>query len=117
MTRESQIYKSAVEKSFSFLKGTTELADLWTKAIPLAEEAGYLLPISELHTTDDRLIETLARWREDNAHVYPTQFPVTFDGTKRWLRERLLDVPDRILFLIVTPQGHPVGHVGFAGAI
>ncbi len=116
-TRENETYHRAVERTFAFLKATSTLQDLWTKAIPLAEDAGYLLPVCELHADDEGLIETLGRWREENAHVYPTQFPVTFEGTRRWLRERLLDVPDRMLFLIVERGGAPVGHVGFAGAL
>jgi RimJ/RimL family protein N-acetyltransferase len=114
---QATVYKNAVEAAFRSMKETTRMDDLWAKAIPLGEDAGYLLPVCELHTADSELIETFGRWREDSAHVYPTQFPVTFEGTKNWLRKRLLDVPDRILFLIVDPLGKPVGHVGFASAI
>lgn len=116
-TRANETYRRAVARTFAFLKGTTSLQDLWTKAIPLAEGAGYLVPLCELHADDAALIETLGRWREESAHVYPTQFPVTFEGTRRWLRERLLDAPDRILFLIVDAGGAPLGHVGFASVL
>ncbi len=116
-TRANETYRRAVERTFAFMKGTNALQDLWTKAIPLAEEAGYLLPVCELHAEDADLIETFGRWREESAHVYPTQFPVTFEGTRGWLRSRLLDVPDRILFLIVDKGGSPIGHVGFASAL
>jgi perosamine synthetase len=117
MNRQNQTYRQAVERNFAFLKGTAELHDLWAKAIPLQENAGYLLPICELHRSDSQLINTLARWREENAHVYPTRFPVTIEGTESWLKDRLLDVPDRILFLIVDKTGYPIGHVGFASAL
>ncbi|MES1147358.1 MAG: bifunctional GNAT family N-acetyltransferase/PLP-dependent aspartate aminotransferase family protein [bacterium] len=116
-TREATVYRKSTEEMFRFLKSTKRLDDLWTKAIPLAEEAGFLLPICELHAEDHDLIDLLGRWREESAHVYPTQFPVTFEGTKSWLRFRLLDTPDRILFLIVDPKGKPLGHVGFASAL
>lgn len=115
--RANATYCRAVARTFAFLKGTTSPAELWLKAIPLAENAGYLLPICELHAEDEEMIEMLGRWREEHAHVYPTQFPVTFAGTKRWLRERLLDAPDRILFLITDPKGKPIGHVGFASVL
>ena len=115
--RANETYRRAVARTFAFLKGTTSLQDLWAKAIPLNQEAGYLVPLCEVHAEDAGLIETLGRWREESAHVYPTQFPVTFEGTRRWLRERLLDAPDRILFLIVDPAGTPRGHVGFAGVL
>lgn len=115
--REAPAYKKAVENGFRFLKQINRLDDLWNRSIKLGDDAGYLLPICELHTRDRELIELLGRWRAENSHVYPTQFPVTFEGTTNWLRHRLLDTPDRILFLIVDPLGKPVGHVGFAAAI
>lgn len=115
--RANQTYRRAVERTFAFLKGTNSLQELWTKAIPLAEDAGYLVPVCKLHADDATLIETFGRWREESAHVYPTQFPVTFEGTRGWLRSRLLDVPDRMLFLIVDKSGANIGHVGFASAL
>jgi perosamine synthetase len=115
--RANTTYRNAVERTFRFLKETRTAPELWTKAIELSDGAGYLLPVCELHAEDDGLIETLGRWREEHAHVYPTQFPVTFEGTKTWVRKRLLDAPDRILFLIVDVKGTPLGHVGFASAL
>lgn len=115
--RENLRFISAVQNAFQDMKAISNLPDLWASAIPLPEQAGYLLPLCELHAEDKELVETLGRWREDSAHVYPTQFPVTFDGTKTWLRKRLLDAPERILFLIVDPMGRPIGHVGFASAL
>lgn len=115
--REANVFKSAVDRTFRFLKSAHRADELWTRAIRLPEDAGYLLPIAEIHAEDDEVIETLGRWREESAHVYPTQFPVTFAGTKRWLRARVLDDPNRILFLIVDLGGKPIGHVGFASAL
>ncbi|MGV3618483.1 MAG: bifunctional GNAT family N-acetyltransferase/PLP-dependent aspartate aminotransferase family protein [Fimbriimonas sp.] len=115
--REATVYKSAVDRTFRFLKAAARADELWTRAIRLPEDAGYLLPVCELHAEDDELIALLGRWREESAHVYPTQFPVTFEGTKRWLRARVLDDPNRILFLITDLGGKPIGHVGFASAL
>ncbi len=115
--RTVEVFKQAVRKDFSFLKQTTRLDDLFAKSIPLAHGAGFLVPVCELHATDDGLIAKLAQWRAENAFAYPTQFPVTIAGTTSWLRSKLLDVEDRILFLVLDRYGNPIGHLGFANAI
>jgi perosamine synthetase len=115
--RASAVYDEAVRSTFAFLKATTRLDDLHAKAVELASDSGYLLPVCELHAGDERLIETLARWRDDNQHAYPTRFPVTLEGTARWLRAGVLDVEDRMLFLVCDRFGRPVGHLGFASAL
>ena len=116
-TRATETYKQGVRKNFSFLKQTVQLDDLFAKSIPLADNMGFLLPVCELHTTDTALIEQLAQWRAENAFAYPSQFPVTISGTVSWLRSRLLDVEDRLLFLVLDKHGHAVGHLGYASSI
>jgi perosamine synthetase len=113
--RSVDVYLRSVSRSFSFLKQTTALDDLFTKSVPL-DSGGYLLPICELHATDEALIKTLASWREKHRLAFPTQFPVTVAGTRAWLRQRLLDVEDRLLFLVTDEHGYPVGHLGLANA-
>ena len=54
----------------------------------------------------------LAKWREKANPFFPSQFPVTLEGTRRWLIKGVLEAPDRILFWVKTAQGRPVGHVG-----
>jgi perosamine synthetase len=114
--RTMQALTAAVRREFAFLKGTTTLSQLATRSIPLAADCGALVPVCELHTDDDALIARLSRWRSKNAFAFPTRFPVTDEGTRRWLRNALLDVDDRILFLVCERHGHPVGHLGFAAA-
>lgn len=115
--RSIETYKKAVRENFSFLKQTTRLDDLFAKSIHLADGKGFLVPVCELHATDDRLIAKLAQWREENAFAYPTQFPVTIAGTMSWLRSKLLDVEDRLLFLVLDRHGNSIGHIGFSNAI
>jgi len=110
-------YKMAVRNNFSFLKQTTKLDDLFAKSIILKNGEGYLVPVCELHTTDNNLIQLLAKWRDKNSFAYPTQFPVTIDGTAKWLRSKLLDIEDRILFLVLDKYSNRIGHLGFANAI
>lgn len=112
-----KVYKQAVKKEFSFLKKTRSLDDLFAKSIPLKENQGYLVPVSDIHSTDDKLIDQLAQWRIENSSIYPSQFKVTVEGTKQWLRKNLLDVEDKILFLILDSYGNRIGHLGFANGI
>jgi RimJ/RimL family protein N-acetyltransferase len=66
--------------------------------------------------TDGALIERLGAWRAASMANYPTQFPVTAEGTARWLREHVLGDADRLMFLIVDaddPYGVAYGHMGF----
>lgn len=80
------------------------------------EAGGRLLPVGRGHLADRDLIATLARWRTVNMQVYPTQFTVTIDGTEAWLRDRVLGVPDRVMFLVLAADGRRLGHCGFAEA-
>jgi perosamine synthetase len=117
VSRSREVFERAVRKELAFLKSTRTVADLHARAIVLPEGRGLLVPVCELHADDARLVATLSRWRADNAFAFPTQFPVTDDGTARWLRAGLLDVEDRVLFLVCDRHGHPVGHLGFANGL
>ncbi len=110
-------YKHSINNYFSFLKETTRLDDLHTKSILLPNDAGYLLPVCELHATDKNLISKFANWRKENGQFFPSQFPVTDEGTTTWLRKSVLDVKDRILFLVLDNHGEVVGHLGFANGL
>lgn len=115
--RSVDAFKEAVRKNFSFLKQTTQLDDLWSKCIPLKGGAGFLLPVCELHTSDSDLIAKFSKWRAENASSFPSQFPVTLEGTKTWLRSHLMDVEDRMLFLVMDKFGKAIGHLGYANSI
>jgi perosamine synthetase len=114
--RRIETYRAAVRAEFAFMKSAATLEELAARSIPLADGAGMLVPVCELHAGDERLIGLLGSWRDESAFAFPTQFPVTRDGTATWLRRGLLDVPDRILFLVQDRFGHTVGHLGFAAA-
>ena len=82
--------------------------------LTLPDGAGQLVPVTERHDGDAALLAEFSRWRDENAFAFPTQFAVTLDGTSRWLRKGLLDVPDRLLFLVQAADETFVGHLGFA---
>jgi RimJ/RimL family protein N-acetyltransferase len=83
-------------------------------ATPIPITGGSLVPVCRARAADERLIAALARWRDANAFAYPTRFPVTQEGTATWLRDRVLAVPERIMFLVHDAAARPIGHAGFA---
>jgi perosamine synthetase len=115
--RTIETYKNTIRKEFEFLKKTTTSIDLFAKAIDLPDQLGCLVPVCEMHANDEQLISVLAKWRADNSFAFPTQFPVTLAGTRSWLRSKLLDVEDRLLFLVLDKHGYYVGHLGYANAL
>ena len=115
--RTRQVYDRAIRKEFAFLKSTDSIAHLHAHSIVVGEGDGLLVPVCELHADDDALIATLSSWRRDNYFAFPTQFPVSDEGTRRWLRSGVLGVADRLLFLVCDRHGRPVGHMGFANAL
>jgi RimJ/RimL family protein N-acetyltransferase len=110
-------YPEAVRSTFAALKRITCHDDLRQRRLALPQGAGHLVPVCELHAADREIVATLARWREQNSRWYPTQFRVTLAGTAAWLRAQVLDVEDRILFLVAGQSGGPVGHLGLANAL
>ncbi len=116
-SRKITVYKQTIKDIFLFLKQTKRFDDLLSKSIPLLEGEGFLIPVCELHKTDEKLINQLTQWRTENIFAYPSQFPVTIESTKIWLDKNLLQVEDRILFIILDQHGQNIGHLGFANAI
>jgi RimJ/RimL family protein N-acetyltransferase len=65
---------------------------------------------------DDALIGRLGAWRAQYMDHYPTQFTVTTEGTREWMRDRVVGDPHRVMFLLVDeddPFGSAYGHLGF----
>lgn len=110
-------YQQRVIKAFLDAKSSTSYLDAFKKSLHMPNNAGYLLPICEFHTMDNILIRKLAEWRDENSFAYPSRFPVTIEGTKKWLRSLILDANDRILFLVLDKGGNAIGHVGLANAL
>ncbi len=115
--RAAHVYNKAILGGFEFLKRTTRLDDLMAKAIALPDGRGHLVPVCDLHDGDDVLVARFADWREANSSAFPSRFPVTLAGTASWLRSKVLDVDDRLLFLVTDRRGYPIGHMGFANAV
>jgi hypothetical protein len=113
---EIEMYKTRLISTFSTLKQIDSYEAWNQKHIYIGNNMGILGCICELHANDDNLIAKLANWREE-ATTFRDQFEVTFESTKKWLRELLLNVPDRILFLVMDNKERPVGNMGFARSL
>ncbi len=69
-------------------------------------------PVTWQDVDDADSIKLLAHWREGAQNSFPAIFPVTLDGTRRWLIKQVLELPDRMLFWVKSPQGQKIGHAG-----
>jgi len=70
-----------------------------------------LVLLTEECAQDDQMMGFLAAWREENEEWFPTQFKITLEGTRKWFREGLIEVRDRLLFVIEVGE-RMIGHVG-----
>jgi len=76
------------------------------------EEIGRLRPVTVESLRNDDEMRKLAGWRRASAEWFTTQFSVTEEGTKEWIREQVLHTRDRILFFVDDASLTPVGQVG-----
>lgn len=107
------LFKRQVIRKLDQLKREEKLAippiiPIYHKKILL----GYLRSVTKSTLDDTAEIKRLAVWRKKHEWWFPAQFKVTVPGTKKWLKERLLETKDRFLFMIETPSGVPLGHIG-----
>ncbi len=107
MTRQKNILKSALTK-LKHSKSDNHVCSVSFKGKILC-----LTPITYRHVTSKKHISMLARWRDRNKQWFPTVFRVTHEGTRLWLKEKVLDDPDRILFFIHFKGEEPFAHAGF----
>lgn len=57
------------------------------------------------------ITKLLAWWRKKHEKWFPSQFKITLKGTTKWLKEKVIEMPDRLLFLIKV-KGEYIGHIG-----
>jgi RimJ/RimL family protein N-acetyltransferase len=81
-----------------------------------------LRPVTRCHLRDtpenNHLVSLLSEWRASNQEWYPSVFRVTEEGTKKWLKNQVIETDDRILFLIESVDRELFGHMGlFRGEI
>ena len=108
------VYKNAVTNNFRFLKSAKNIQEAYLRAIPISSK-GFLVPVCDAHLDDHDLLQKITNWRNVNVDVYQTQFAATLESTKIWMKDHLLAVDDRILFLVCENNGKAWGHIGFNG--
>jgi hypothetical protein len=74
---------------------------------------GYLRPFTETMLADEALIRTMAEARTRHKGFFLTQFDVTPENKREWLRESVLGNDRKMLFLVETLDGRVVGQDGF----
>lgn len=75
----------------------------------------WLEPVSISDLGSEKSVRLLSDWRKKHSWWFPTQFRVTYKGTRKWIKNQLLDKPDRILFWVVVPHNgasRKIGHLG-----
>ena len=74
---------------------------------------GQLSPCQVKSIMDtSKIIPLFAQWRNENNHAFASQPKATAEGTSKWYDNYLINLDDRILFLIKTPEGEPFGNMG-----
>ena len=61
---------------------------------------------------NNKIVKLLAKWRKKHQSWFQAQFKVTIKETKIWLEKKVIETPDRLLFLIRINNNF-IGHMGF----
>lgn len=113
----SKLFKQRVLNTFARIKQEKFNQNLPRK-LPIfdhkEELVAFLRPITKNTSKNRAEIHLLAKWRAENAFAFPSQFKVTFAGTKKWVERQLVQHPSRILFFIESNEAKPrlVGQIG-----
>lgn len=73
---------------------------------------GRLRPVTSETIHNEEEIGMLTEWRQTSREWFTTQFPVTEEGTRKWLKNEILQADDRILFFVDDVKLTPIGQVG-----
>lgn len=76
------------------------------------ETIGFLEPVTRDLALDDRVAGLLCRWRERHKQSFLSQSRNSPERTRQWLKDVLMPDDGRILFLIGTELGVPLGTSG-----
>ena len=76
-----------------------------------------MVPISQIHLNDDLIIKKLCEWRNKNSRFFVQNKKTDIAKTKIWMKKNLLNVKDKILFLVLKNGKTPIGHIGFANCL
>ena len=69
--------------------------------------------VATFRVVDDstETVKLLSKWRDTHYNAFYDKFKVTEERTKMWIQKQNLDLPGRILFMIIL-NGQKVAHMG-----
>lgn len=73
---------------------------------------GRLRPITVESIQNEDEIKMLAEWRHAAGIWFTTQFPITENGTREWIKHQVVEADDRILFIVEDQDQTPIGQIG-----
>jgi perosamine synthetase len=113
---------SASNESFSnsyiawvkLLKSSNSLKALVNNSISfeISQKEYFLVPFTSVDIENENNLLLLKEWREANQFAYPTRFPVTLEGTQKWLENGVIENHARALFWITNSDFIKMGHIG-----
>jgi perosamine synthetase len=106
--------KNGFNEFASHQKNVNGLPDVMNRAIrfTLNDKAFYLIPVTHLDCENKDRIELVYRARISNALTFPSRFNVTFDGTKSWLLNAVLNNSERFLYWVIDDFLNIHGYLG-----
>jgi|ERR1035437_9077580 perosamine synthetase len=91
------------------------------KLIPINDKSnliGFLKPVTfHYKLIFPGYISIFSQWRRENSIGFANIFEISNQRTEFWLDNILLNREDRILFVICSLKGEPLGHLGFSSFI
>jgi perosamine synthetase len=98
----------------SFLQSADHFQSLALRSIVFEsnEKSFGLVPFTELDLQTETPCELLLEWRMQNLYAYPTRSNLTYDSTRSWFKNSVIDNPNRVLFWIVDSSFTRLGHIG-----
>jgi len=75
--------------------------------IKLGKERAYLEPVN----LSEETVSLITTWRKKYWYAFGTKFNPTKDNTRKWLKEKVIHDPNKILFLIKL-NNKKIGHMG-----
>jgi len=105
-----EIFKKSVINNFKFLKSSQNIKEAYLKSIPTGD-FGFLLPLSIFHLNDLPLMQKLFFCKNVNPITVSSQHNSDIQDLSDWVRNEVLNVEDRIIFLIVNNEGQICGQI------
>jgi RimJ/RimL family protein N-acetyltransferase len=112
---EPKSFRSKTTNKFDQIKKSESIWRLLR--IRVNNRNGYMIPLTyqslEESAYNLETVHNLSEWRRASEEWFQSKFEITDEGTRKWLKNQVLDIPDRILFIIISSDGTQIGHIGF----